>query len=204
MACDVTLGRPTESGGTCHGRLLSLGLGGLHPRRETIMQTARLLVVDDLECMRALLGEVLSFYGYEVLTAASVPEAEAIRQHVGRVGLDLVITDLRLTHLPHAREGYDLIQRWHDATPWLPFILMGGDLRREDVRALPSRGVWCLHKPFETAALLTTIHEALRKPPEALAMMAPPHPTGWGTGSYVPSDVRRCPGGTACGCEGGL
>jgi DNA-binding NtrC family response regulator len=126
------------------------------------MRTTRVLVVDDLEGMRALLGEVLGFYGYEVLTAASVPEAEAIRQRVGSGGLDLVIADLRLTHLPHAREGCELIQRWHAVTPQLPFILMGGDLRCDDVQALPIRGVWCLTKPFETAALLTTIQEALR------------------------------------------
>jgi DNA-binding NtrC family response regulator len=126
------------------------------------MQTARVLVVDDLEGMRALLEEVLGFYGYEVLTAASVPEAEAIRQRLGWEGVDLVITDLRLTHLPRAREGCELIQRWHAVTPRLPFILMGGDLRRDDVWALPSRGVWCLPKPFETAALLATIQEALR------------------------------------------
>ena len=126
------------------------------------MRTAKVLGVDDLEDMRALLGEVLGCYGYEVLTAASVPEAKAIRQRVGRGGLDLVITDLRLTHLPHAREGYDLIQRWHAVTPQLPFILMGGDLCRDDVRALPIRGVWYLTKPFETTALLTTIQEAPR------------------------------------------
>jgi DNA-binding NtrC family response regulator len=126
------------------------------------MRTVKVLVVDDLEDVRALLGEVLGLYGYEVLTAASVPEAEAIRQRLGLEGLDLVITDLRLTHVPHAREGYDLIERWHAATPQLPFILIGGDLRRDAMGALPSRGVWCLSKPFETATLLTTIHQALR------------------------------------------
>ena len=137
------------------------------------MRTATVLVVDDLEAVRALLGEVLGFYGYEVLTAASVPEAEAVRQRLGWGGLDLVITDLRLTLLPDAREGYELIQRWHAATPQLPFILMGGDLRRDAMPALPVRGVWCLAKPFETAALLTTIHEALRYGPEALARIGP-------------------------------
>jgi DNA-binding NtrC family response regulator len=126
------------------------------------MRTATVLVVDDLEDVRALLGEVLGFYGYAVLTAASVPEAEAIRQRLGWGGLDLIITDLRLTLWPDAREGYDLIKRWHAATPRLPFILMGGDLRHDAIPALPVRGVWYLTKPFETAALLTTIHQALQ------------------------------------------
>jgi len=125
------------------------------------MLTATVLVVDDLEGTRAMLGEVLSFYGYDVLTAASAPEAEAIRQRLGRGNLDLVITDLRLTQLPYAREGYALMQRWHAATPHLPFILISGDLRLNDVCDLAMTGVWCLPKPFATATLLTTIQEAL-------------------------------------------
>src|SRR5688500_2625031 len=101
------------------------------------MGTARVLVVDDLDDVQVLLGEVLGFYGYAVLTAATVADAEAIRRRVGLAGLALVITDLRLTHRPQAREGYDLIRRWQAVTPQLPCILMGGDLRREALPALP-------------------------------------------------------------------
>ena len=137
------------------------------PRKDTRMVTATVLVVDDLEGVRVLLGEVLGFYGYAVLSAASVPEAEAIRRRAGRGGLDLVITDLRLTHRPHAREGYDLIRRWQAVTPQLPCILVGGDLRPEDLPDLPRRGVWCLPKPFATAALLTTVAAALWAAPGA-------------------------------------
>jgi DNA-binding NtrC family response regulator len=81
-------------------------------------------------------------------------------------GLDLVITDLRLTHLPHAREGYALIQRWHAVMPALPFILISGALRPHDLRDLPVEVVWCLAKPFEAAALLTTVHEAISHEPQ--------------------------------------
>jgi len=56
--------------------------------------------VEDAKDLRELLGEVLGFYGYVVLTAASVPEAEAIRQCLGLGGLELVITDLRLSCFP--------------------------------------------------------------------------------------------------------
>ena len=125
------------------------------------MRPTTVLVVEDLEGIRELLGEVLGFYGYDVLMAASVPEAEAIRQRMGLGGLDLVLTDLRLTGLPQAREGAELIQRWHAVIPALPFILVGGDLRSHDLRDLPGAGVWCLAKPFEATALLTAVHEAL-------------------------------------------
>lgn len=133
------------------------------------MRTATVLVVDDLESIRALLSEVLGGCGYAVLMAAGVPEADALRHHLGQ-GLDLVIIDLRLTHRPHAREGYDLIRRWQASTPQLPCILIGGDLRPQDLPDLPRPGVWCLAKPFGTAALLATVANALGAAPGARGM----------------------------------
>jgi hypothetical protein len=47
------------------------------------MRTATVLVVDDLEDLRAMLRDILGFYGYGVVTAASVLEAEAVRQRLG-------------------------------------------------------------------------------------------------------------------------
>jgi DNA-binding NtrC family response regulator len=125
------------------------------------MLVATVLVVDDIDSIREWLGAVLGLYGYAVLTAANVPEADAIRQRVGRASLDLVITDLRLTHVPHAREGADLIQRWHADTPQLPFILISGDVRLQEVGGLPRRVVQYLAKPFEVTALLSAVHGAL-------------------------------------------
>ena len=125
------------------------------------MLPTTVLVVEDMKNLRELLGAVLGLSGYTILTAASVPEAEAVRQRMGLGGLDVVITDLRLTGCPHAREGYELILRWHAVMPTLPFILIGGDLRPHDLRDLPAEVVWCLAKPFETAELLTTVHAAI-------------------------------------------
>jgi CheY-like chemotaxis protein len=86
------------------------------------MPPTTVLVVEDMKSVRELLRELLGFHRYAVLTAASVPEAEAIRQRVGLGGLDLVLTDLRLTCSPDAWEGYALIQRWHAVMPALPFM----------------------------------------------------------------------------------
>ena len=125
------------------------------------MRPTTVFVVEDVKVLRELLREVLGLEGYAVLTAASVPEAEAIHQRAGLGGLALVITDLRLTCGPDAWEGYALIQRWHAVRPALPFILISGDLRLHDLRDLPAEVVRRLAKPFETAALLTTVREAI-------------------------------------------
>jgi DNA-binding NtrC family response regulator len=125
------------------------------------MLPATVLVIEDLEDVRAVLAELLRFEPYQLLTANSVEEAEAIRERLGLEALDLVITNVRLTHLPHAREGVDLIHQWHAVEPRLPFILMSGDLRPQDMAELPSEVVWYIAKPFSTEAFLATIRKAI-------------------------------------------
>ena len=56
-----------------------------------------ILVVDDEEPVRETLVELLSIYGYRVIAAASVGEAEEIKQRLGAEGIHLVITDIHLT-----------------------------------------------------------------------------------------------------------
>jgi two-component system, NtrC family, nitrogen regulation response regulator NtrX len=126
------------------------------------MRPTTVLVIDDLEDLREVLSEILSHEGYRVLTASSIREAEAVRERVGLAALGVVITNLRLTRHPDAREGADLIQRWHAVEPTLPFILISGDLHPHDMANLPVKVVWYLAKPFETQVFLDTIQEALR------------------------------------------
>jgi DNA-binding NtrC family response regulator len=125
------------------------------------MPPATVLVIEDLEDVRDVVLEVLRPEGYRILTASSVQEAEAVRERLGLSGLDLVITNLRLTRRPPAREGADLIRQWHAVEPGLPFILMSGNLPPDDVADLPSEVVWYLAKPFATEVFLATIREAL-------------------------------------------
>jgi DNA-binding NtrC family response regulator len=136
---------------------------GAYIAEEAVMRPATVLIIEDLEDVRDVLAEVLSFEGYRVLTASCVPEAEAVRERVGLAALGVVITNLRLTRHPHAREGADLIQHWHAVEPRLPFILMSGDLRPHDMADLPSEVVWYLPKPFATEVFLDTVQEALTR-----------------------------------------
>jgi CheY-like chemotaxis protein len=129
-------------------------------REEFPMRPMTILVIDDLEEVRAVVAELLSHEGYHVLTASSIPGAEAVRERLGLEALSVVVTNLRLTRAPDAREGIDLIHRWHALHPHLPFILMSGDLPPHEAASLPAK-VICLSKPFEIQILLNTVQEAI-------------------------------------------
>jgi DNA-binding NtrC family response regulator len=105
------------------------------------MRSRTVLVVDDLEAVRAVVAELLSCDGYQVLTARSLADAEAVRARLSLAGLGLVITNLRLTRTPEAHEGIDLIRRWHAMDPSLPFILMSGNLHVPEMADLPVTAV---------------------------------------------------------------
>jgi CheY-like chemotaxis protein len=108
-----------------------MGRGRCHQTREEgaeePMGSMTVLVVEDLERMRAMMAELLALEGYRVLTASSLPETEAVRAQLGLAALGLVVTNLRLTRAPEAHEGIDLIRRWHAVDPTLPFLLIKGD-----------------------------------------------------------------------------
>jgi DNA-binding NtrC family response regulator len=126
------------------------------------MRPMNVLVVEDLEDVRAVVAELLALDGYQVLTARSFAEAEAVRAGLGLAALGLVITNLRLTRTPEAHEGIDLIRRWHAVDPSLPFILMSGNLYAPEMADLPVKAVWYLGKPFAMEAFRDTVREATR------------------------------------------
>jgi DNA-binding NtrC family response regulator len=125
-----------------------------------MMPLTSVLIVDDYEGVRVSVAEILQLHGYQVLSASSIAEAEAIRQRFGLNQLDLVITNLRLSRRTQAREGAELIKHWHAVAPHLPLLLISGDPYLDDLPGLPA-GVWCLAKPFTIEALLTTVSRLL-------------------------------------------
>jgi DNA-binding NtrC family response regulator len=126
------------------------------------MRPNTVLVVEDLEEVRAVVAELLAREGYEVLTARSLADAEAVRTRLGLAALGLVITNLRLTRAPEAHEGIELIRRWHAADPSLPFILMSGNLGAPAMADVPVKVVWYLSKPFAIELFRATVREAIQ------------------------------------------
>jgi DNA-binding NtrC family response regulator len=119
------------------------------------------LVVDDEGSVRETMAEALGFYGYHVVAAASVEEAEAAKQRLGAEGIHLVIADVHLTPGPQARAGYALAQRWRAQHPGLPFILISGDLSNQDLPEVRAGAIRFLVKPFQIDVLLEAVRDAL-------------------------------------------
>jgi DNA-binding NtrC family response regulator len=126
------------------------------------MRPMTVLVVEDLEEVRAIVAELLALDGYQVLTARNLAEAEAVREQRGLAALGLVITNLRLTRASEAHEGIDLIRRWHAADPLLPCILMSGNFSAPEMADVPVQAVWYLDKPFALKSFRAIVREAIR------------------------------------------
>jgi len=131
------------------------------PQRRGHRPQPTILVVDDEEPVRETLVEVLSIHGYRVITAASVGEAEEVKQRLGAEGIHLVITDIHLTPGSQLRAGYVLAQRWRTQHPGLPIILISGDANNQDLPEVRDGSLRFLLKPFQMETFLGVVREAL-------------------------------------------
>ncbi len=113
-----------------------------------------ILVVDDEERIRKLIGEQLEDEGYEVMLAANGDDAFEILQGTSRI--DLIVTDVRM---PGAMNGFDLIERALASRPDLRTIIMSGYTGESTQRTgLADR---FLQKPFTLRSLETEVKNLL-------------------------------------------
>jgi DNA-binding NtrC family response regulator len=111
--------------------------------------------------VRETLVEVLELQGYRVVSAASVEQAEERKVRLGARGLQLLITDVNLSPIPQAREGYALAQRWRSMHPQLPIILISGDPGNAYLPEVRQGSLGFLLKPFRMEDLLEAVRRAL-------------------------------------------
>ena len=130
---------------------------GGHPSQITV------LIVDDEAPVRETVAEILGLYGYGVITAASLEEAEEAKQRLGVEAIHLVIADIHLTPVPQARAGYALAQRWRALYPRLPFILISGDSSNQDLPDIRDGTLRFLLKPFAIDVFVCVVREALSR-----------------------------------------
>jgi PAS domain S-box-containing protein len=122
------------------------------------------LVVDDEAGIRDIASEILSRYGYRVLTASDGTEAVAlVAQHRGKI--DLVLTDVMMPYM----DGVALVRSLRKLAPNLRILAFSGlsndatlapkitELRR---LGLPP----VLSKPIAAPELLSAIHELISAP----------------------------------------
>ena len=120
------------------------------------MSRGQLLLVEDDEAQRSLVGDILAGAGFEVLSADRLSTAVA---QLGAPNLALVLSDFRLAE----GDGLALLREVRQRRPALSFVLMTayGSIGHA-VEAVRAGADDYLAKPFERQALLLTLDKALR------------------------------------------
>ena len=120
-------------------------------------QGQTVLVVEDEDAVRRLIGRILRGAGYRVLDASSSEQALAVAEREsGRV--DLLLSDVVMPGLP----GLELAARLRGLTPTMAVLLMSG--YTEDAVRLPP-DVRFIAKPFAADALLASVARVLPADP---------------------------------------
>jgi len=121
------------------------------------MASERILIVDDEEGMRRLLGRILTKEGYDTTTAAN--GAEALRL-VASERFDLVVTDIKMPEM----DGLQLLQEIREFEPSLPVIVITAYGTIENaVQALRAGAYDYIAKPFETDEIKLTVAKVLER-----------------------------------------
>jgi two-component system cell cycle sensor histidine kinase/response regulator CckA len=117
----------------------------------------RVLIVDDEESIRAVMGRMLQAEGYDVLRARDGREALRELEEVGG-SVDLVITDLVMPGMG----GRVLVQELERRYPELPVVWLSGHPKEvEFPREMPGQERPFLMKPVSHQALLETVSRVL-------------------------------------------
>lgn len=118
-----------------------------------------ILIIEDEEYVRQVVGEILERCGYKAISVGSGKEAiERYREEQEKI--DLVFLDLIMPGMDGAAI-FDALQKIH---PAVRVLLTSGHTRLGQAEALLEKGALGLvHKPYVTETLLTQIRHALKK-----------------------------------------
>ena len=122
-----------------------------------------LLVVEDEEPVRALLGRILGAAGYTVLAAATGEQALDLEAHHGGP-IDLLFTDVVLPGM----SGCELAEALASRRPGMPVLYASG--YNEEIvaaRGVLNPGISYLAKPYTSEEVLHRLRGLLRHDPEA-------------------------------------
>jgi len=135
---------------------------GAARREAPAAEAAHILVVDDDDRLRALLGRYLRDNGYHVSTASSAAEARA---QLDGMAFDLIVLDVMMP----GESGVEFTRGLRRATS-IPVLLLTAMAEPEDrISGLESGADDYLTKPFEPRELLLRVATILRR-------AAPPRP----------------------------
>jgi DNA-binding NtrC family response regulator len=120
---------------------------------------ATVLIVDDDDVLRTVLKAFLRSAGFEVVSAASGPEALAI---VAAQPLSLMVSDIRMRPM----NGLELLRRVRESHPLLPVVMLTAYSSRDTAREAEVLGAYAyLAKPFTNDELIQTVKDAIEGRP---------------------------------------
>jgi nitrogen-specific signal transduction histidine kinase len=115
------------------------------------------LVAEDEEGVRSLVGKVLESYGYKVLEVREPGEALTIVEQYAKP-IDLLLTDVVMPHM----SGKELATRLTTVHPEVKVLYMSGYTDDAIVRhGILEAGTFFLQKPFRPSALVQKVREVL-------------------------------------------
>jgi len=118
---------------------------------------ARLLVVDDEPAVAAVLGEILTTAGHQVILAHGLEQGSKLIQSQS---LDLAIVDVGMAGGQHA--GFKLLQRIKEHNPSIAVIMTTGAASKQRVVAALRGGAQdFIEKPFSPADVTKRVAVAL-------------------------------------------
>jgi len=123
------------------------------PSRETV------LVVDDEESIRSLVGRVLTKHGYEVLEAATAEEAVRTSDEFSG-DIPIVVSDVMLPGM----RGPEMVKHLRHNRPDLRVLYVSGYTDDEVASGVLDAGEGFLQKPFTLQSLTQTVRAVLDAP----------------------------------------
>jgi CheY-like chemotaxis protein len=124
------------------------------------MANTKILLVDDDEALRYMLATVLAEHGYDVTTAASVPEALKL---ISAGSYDVLLSDL---HMPGKGDGLTVVGAMRHANPKAVTILLSAFPEMDAAaQAILLQTDQILVKPMNIPALIETIEQRLASGP---------------------------------------
>jgi CheY-like chemotaxis protein len=121
-----------------------------------------ILLVEDEDIVRRLIGQVLVTHGYRVIEAASGADAlEAIERHQGHI--DLLLTDVVMSGM----SGRELAEKLTELLPDLKVLYMSGYTDDAILRhGVFHKSAAFLGKPFSPGMLVRKLGDVLRPAPD--------------------------------------
>ena len=118
---------------------------------------ARVLLIEDDEDNRELMGEVLQDAGYEVVLVAS--GAEGLRT-LAEQSIDVIVTDLGMPGMG----GLEVAQAAKEIAPSVPVVVITGFADREDIKRARGREIDAvLVKPVDPDALTSIVDQMAKR-----------------------------------------